>query len=294
MPQLRSFSICNENLTPHFEETILPLLCRMSNLESLDLCLKVYLPSTFIDERYLMRHLLPCVPRLNQFSFFIHSYLPLLVEHSNLTMMKNIEQISIRSADHSIISYGDYFPKEKAAEYVLCSSPCLGEFFSGITNHFPAGRFDHVRRIFLNDEKPFEHEFFIRLEQSFLSMEELSITNATGQHRRKAEQSDDDYQDRSPIRYRRLHSISLVSAHGDYLEQFLCHIKATFNCKLTLFVKYQSLQKLLNNLTSNQIRINANQVAKLYFYLYSEYQCVDFVQEHFPHAQIMVSPHLKY
>ena len=93
---------------------------------------------------------------------------------------------------------------------------------------------------------------------------------------RKAEQSDDDHQDLSPIRYSRLHSISLVHAHNDYLEQFLFHTKANFNCKLTLSVKYQSLQKLLNNLTSNPIRINANQVTKLY--LYSEYQCVGFLR----------------
>ena len=291
MPRLKSFSICAENITPDFEETILPLLCRMSNLESLHLCLRVYFPSTFIDEFYLMRHL-PCVPRLKQFRFFIHSYLFLSVGHSNLPIMKNIEQIAFRSANQSIISYGDYFPTKKKAQYILYSSPCYGDFFSGITNRFPGGRFDHVRRISLHDEKPFEHEFFLRLEQSFPSMEELTIANATGQHRRKAEQSVDDPQNLSPIRYRRLHSIALVKAHDDYLAQFLFHLKANLNRQLTLYLAYQSLQSLANNFTSNQIRINANQVTKLY--VSAKDQCFDLCQKYFPHAQIFDKPHLKY
>ncbi len=43
------------------------------------------------------------------------------------------------------------------------------KYYKNIINSFPGGLFKYVREIFLFDERPFEHEFFIQIAQAFPS-----------------------------------------------------------------------------------------------------------------------------
>ncbi len=52
-------------------------------------------------------------------------------------------------------------------------------YYHNITNNFPGRLYKYVRKISLSNEYPFEHEFFIRISQSFPFMESLSLTNRT-------------------------------------------------------------------------------------------------------------------
>ena len=51
------------------------------------------------------------------------------------------------------------------------------KYYDNITNNFPGGLFKYVREVSLYDERPFEHEFFLRIAQSFPFMKKLTIKN---------------------------------------------------------------------------------------------------------------------
>lgn len=162
MPQIKSFSISSERLTYSFETTVLPLLSRMWNLEALHLSLNVHLPSGFMDKTYLQRYVFPLMPKLQRFGCFIHSYRFHWNDSTDLPMTENAKIIPMDVAGATIFSYADRFPEAKETDYHLYFSPCLTEYFSGISNAFPGGIFRSVRKVSLYDEKPFDHQFFLR------------------------------------------------------------------------------------------------------------------------------------
>jgi hypothetical protein len=68
---------------------------------------------------------------------------------SNEDMQQTFENLG----ENRIISYVDYF-----------SYPYVWNYYRDITNQFPDGLFTCVREVSLFDERPFEHEFFIRID----------------------------------------------------------------------------------------------------------------------------------
>ncbi|CAF1140408.1 unnamed protein product [Adineta steineri] len=63
------------------------------------------------------------------------------------------------------------------------------KFYDNITNHFPNGIYPYVRMISLYDERPFEHEFFIRIQKSFLFLEKSTLTNYYAQNHKYSHES---------------------------------------------------------------------------------------------------------
>jgi len=63
------------------------------------------------------------------------------------------------------------------------------KFYYYITNNFPGGLFKYVQKISLFDEYPFEHEFFIRISESFPIVKNLSLTNPTPQNKNQLHQT---------------------------------------------------------------------------------------------------------
>ena len=112
-------SICSLNLTHYFEETILPLLSRMSNLEKLHLCLRIHLSSRYIDTHYLERNLLSRLPRLTGLNFSIDSHVFLSDCQLNLKIFENLENALPSIRHSSFIFYGDYFSKPMQIQYHL-------------------------------------------------------------------------------------------------------------------------------------------------------------------------------
>ncbi|CAF4684620.1 unnamed protein product, partial [Rotaria sp. Silwood2] len=56
----------------------------------------------------------------------------------------------------------------------IYSYPYKFNVYKNITNNFPGGLYKCVREMSLMDERPFEHEFFLRIAQS-LRYERLSF-----------------------------------------------------------------------------------------------------------------------
>ncbi|CAF1576800.1 unnamed protein product [Rotaria magnacalcarata] len=51
------------------------------------------------------------------------------------------------------------------------------KYYEYITNNFPGGLFKYVREVSLYDERPFEHEFLVKIAKSFPFMERLTVYN---------------------------------------------------------------------------------------------------------------------
>ena len=126
----------------------------MSNLEELSLNLTVY-NETFIDGNNLKTPINDLV-RLNKFTFNTRSIIPL---------------------DNQVICCVDYFSESENGQYHIYSYPYIWKEYNNITNHFPDGFFKCVCEISLFDERPFEHEFFLRISQSFSLMKILTLIN---------------------------------------------------------------------------------------------------------------------
>ncbi|CAF5069650.1 unnamed protein product, partial [Rotaria sp. Silwood1] len=144
---------------------------------------------------------------------------------TNLPSNEEIQKTFRDFKDNQIITCIDYFQEHKHSRYHIYSYPYQLRHYDDITNNFPGGLFKCVREITLEDEHPFEHEFFLRIAQSFPFIKVLSIKNFEPQNNKLCKESKNDNENLSIIKYPNLTSITFYNAHDDYIEEFLIHTK---------------------------------------------------------------------
>ncbi|CAF2066212.1 unnamed protein product [Rotaria magnacalcarata] len=94
-----------------YEECLLPLIYRMSNIEKLGLYLTIDVNDKFIDGNDLKKNVINRLPQLSVFTFDIRSLM--FIDQINLPSKKDIEE-SFRDFQYTkIISYVDYFLEKK-------------------------------------------------------------------------------------------------------------------------------------------------------------------------------------
>ncbi|CAF3795743.1 unnamed protein product [Rotaria sp. Silwood1] len=150
--------LCNESL--------LPLIYRMSNVEKFGLYLTFYVNDKFIDGNYLKKNIINHLPQLNAFTFDIHS-LMFINNQMNLPSQKDIEETFRDFQYTKIISYVDYFLEKRMDQCHVFSYPSEMLYYQKITNNFPGGLYQYIRFISLYDEYPFEHEFLLKFLNYF-------------------------------------------------------------------------------------------------------------------------------
>ncbi|CAF3437309.1 unnamed protein product [Rotaria sp. Silwood2] len=112
LPTLKSFWLhCNTKIF-FYDELVVPLLHRMSNLEKLDLYINVGERKRFFDGNDLKMNIINHMPQLNKFTFNIHS-LSSFYNEINLPSNEDIQKAFIDFKDKQIIYWTDYFPKQK-------------------------------------------------------------------------------------------------------------------------------------------------------------------------------------
>ncbi|CAF3804906.1 unnamed protein product [Rotaria socialis] len=159
LPNSKCFSLSSNRGTSDYDELILPLLHRMSNLERLTLYLVLYRYTSFIDGNHLKKDIINQLPRLNKLLFNIYSFIninDLMCHTSNEDVQCTFKNFSYYKISSSV----DYFPKEEKSLCHIYSHPYRLKRYDHITNNFPGGLFKCVEEISLFDERPFEHEFF--------------------------------------------------------------------------------------------------------------------------------------
>ncbi|CAF3401033.1 unnamed protein product, partial [Rotaria sp. Silwood2] len=271
--------------TSCYNELILPLLYRMSNLEKLGLYFTASFNETFIDGNNLKKNILNHMSKLKEFTFDIRSFM-FINNEMNLPSKEDIQRTFDDFHLTKIISYVDYFLKPyKNGLCHIYSYPSLMRRYEYVTNNFPGGLYRYVRVVSLYDEYPFEHEFFIRIAQSFPFMEKLTINNRYAQNQKESYKLMNDKSNLSIAKYNYLIELQIDRAHDDYIEEFLCSTKTYFQNNILLDVHYEPLLRATNCFTRDDTRINCTKVNELSLFGQVEYSkcCKDY----FPFATII-------
>jgi hypothetical protein len=237
----------------------------MLNLETLDLNLFVSWEKKFIDGNNLKSDIINHMSRLNNFTFNIRSQSE-FYNQIELPSNTDIQHTFKDFKKNQIISCVDYFQDRKYSQCHMYSYPYQLKFYNNIANNFPGGLFKCVHEVSLYDEQPFEHEFFLRIAQSFPLLKDLTVVNQKPQKNKPYRKSENDNQNLSIIEYPHLTDLNLNEAHSDYAEQFLFDTKASLPDNVRLLIDYRHLIKVTHNCTRDATRINCSKIDCLYSY----------------------------
>ncbi|CAF4267259.1 unnamed protein product [Rotaria magnacalcarata] len=173
LPDLKRFSVYCQMPTNTYNTLIEPFLQRMSNLEKL--CLNVICDKkTFTGGNELKQSIINHMPRLERFEFYICSGIAVR-NRIYLPSKEDIQHTFRDFKDDQVISYVDYFQKDPYSFCHIYLYPGQLKYYYNVTNNFPGGLFTCVRQISLYDDRPFEHEFFLRIAESFPILKMLSL-----------------------------------------------------------------------------------------------------------------------
>jgi hypothetical protein len=241
-----------------FNGSVVPLVRRMINLEELDLNIKFQCYEKFISGDILKKDIMIYMPHLYKFTFNIYLIINYRYE-TNFSLTESIVKTFKYFSNNQIITCIDHFQRDSQCR--IYSYPYQWKNYYDITNNFRDGLFTSVTQVLLDDEHPFEHEFFIRISKSFPFMKKLTIMN------RKAQQikSNNDNQILSIIEYPNLIQLDLSHTHDDYVELFLFNMKMSLPNNLHLRVDYKSLERVTYLFTRYMTRNNSTKLAALYF-----------------------------
>ena len=251
----------------------------MINLE--ELCLNICVDQRIVfDGNQLKTNILNHFSKLNKLTLNIrslfHPFDPVeFVSHEDI---RN-SLIDLPMTD--LVSYLDYTSNKRHGQFHMFSYPYTLDYFDGITNRFPNGLFQSVRKAKLHDDHPFEHEFFRRMAKAFPLLEMLTLTNETAQQQK----SIDNDQDLALIEYSHLTELFFNCAHDDYIEQFLMNSKTFLSKSIWLCVDREDLKRVTHNFTRISTQINCAKVEYLYF-LDDFHMVEQHVTKYFPHATI--------
>ncbi|CAF2970525.1 unnamed protein product [Rotaria sp. Silwood2] len=274
LSNLKCFMLTHKSVLLIYNTFLIPLLHRMSNLEELSLYF-VNHDTPIIDGNNLEMNIMNYMRKLKEFKFNIRSVTP-FNNQVNLPSNDDIKNTFKNFKNNQIISSIDYFPKANEFHCHIYSYPYTLMYYDNISNNFRGGLFKCVRKISLFDERPFEHEFFLRLSQSFPFMTQLVL------HNRESQKNDN--QQRSIIEYFHLIILDLLQAHENYVEQFFNNSKMCLLNNIHLHVDYNTLQRVTDNFTSDATRMNCFKIVCLILYNKPEL-CLD-LKDYFPHAEI--------
>ncbi|CAF1262603.1 unnamed protein product [Rotaria sordida] len=263
LPNLRSFRLYCDMNTKCYDELILSLFHRMSNLEKLDLSLVVCTTKTFIDGNNLKLNIINHMPLLNEFKFNIRS--------------------STRFYNQFNLPSNEY--KNGFSRCHIYSYPYELKYYKYITNNFPGGIFERVRTVSLFDERPFEHEFFFQIAQSFPFLEKLTLINQKRQNNKQFRKSKNQNQDSAIIEYPYLVELELSEAHKDYHEQFLFDTKTCLPNNVCVGMDYRLVKKVTRNFRRNTTRSNCAKMSFVGFRNKSTFP--EHLKDYFPHAKII-------
>jgi hypothetical protein len=237
----------------------------MLNLENLDLRLIVNRDKGLVDGNELNKNIVNHMPRLNKFTFNIFSCHPLPNE-VNLLLNEDTRHTFSYFHDNQIISCVDYFQEKGCSQCLTYTYPYKLKVYNHISNSFPGGLFKYVSEVSLYDERPFAHEFFLRIAQSFPLMKNLTVINRKPQIDKQCIKSKNDNQDLTIIEYPHLTTLSLGEAHDDYIEQFLLDTRTCLPNNVFLSVVYRSLERVTHNFEREATRINCEKLRFLSAY----------------------------
>ena len=245
-----------DSVTYYYEEQIVRLLRRMSNLEKLTLFFALFRwDSTFIDGKQLHNDVLSYLTKLKKFSFCIYIQLINRDIGMKLPSRNDLRNSFIELGYKHIDVFADVsFVNNRAGAHYF-SLPYQFTNFTFMGSAFQGGKFDHVRKLSMCDRRPFEHRLFEIIARDFPFLQILVIANMQGQQDK----------DRSCafITFSDLSQLVVTNAHTDYAMEFLSSGNISLPRLTTLAITYQALEIVTNNFTSNEARLICNRITNL-------------------------------
>ena len=230
----------------------------MLNLEELTLFLSVIrTESTYIDGTQLYDEVLSHMPRLNKFTFSIHTHLINNNVRMDLPSNDDIRNSFIRRGYQQVDSFADDELMNNDGNCHVYSLPYQFSHFMFMNIAFQGGRFDKVRWLLMHDKRPFEHELFKIISRDFPFLEKLSMSNDEPQQKKQQQSS-------TFITFVHLFQLDLHFAHIDYVVQFLLDRNTLLPRLTNLFIKYEPLVTVTNHFTNDATRLNCAKIEKLF------------------------------
>ncbi|CAF4633007.1 unnamed protein product [Rotaria sp. Silwood2] len=206
----------------------------------------------------------------------------LLYNSVNISLPSNndIQRSFIERKYQQVGSYADDNLMKGEAQCHIYSLPYQFDNFHYLNNSFQGGRFEKVKCIKMTDIRPFEHEFFKIISQSFPFLQHLSVKN-------DEQQKNKQHLSNTLIIFPHLRSLHLILAHIDYVEDFLMKKTTHLPCLLYLKIKYEQLLIITNNFTNNSIEFNFSQLKVLS--IVEPFVRPENFHSYFPQLQILYS-----
>ncbi|CAF3724798.1 unnamed protein product [Rotaria sp. Silwood1] len=246
LPTLKHFSLTSHPHILLYDNLIIPLLRRMINLEHLILYLSIIRSNkNYIDGIQLYDDILIYMPRLNKFTFSIHTNVDKKNTEIVFSSNEDIQRSFSRNEYGPVGSYIETFTRENKRSCHIYSLPY----------EFKSDMFDNVQSLIMTDCCPFEHNFFKGISQSFPLLKELHIINEEPQK--------DKHQSMPLIIFSHLILLNIDTAHADYAEQFLVDKRCYLPCLLNLNISYESLVLVTNNFTNDATRHTCSKLTSL-------------------------------
>ncbi|CAF4477034.1 unnamed protein product [Rotaria sp. Silwood2] len=264
--KLSCFSLHVYHSANEFDNLVVPLLRRMSNLEKLTLSIRVRERNSFIDDTYLHNYVLSQMPHLHTFTFDIVTDF-VTINQQFKPSSDDIRRTFIEKGYH-VDCYVEYNDCSGGRCHVY-SLPFSMERINYITHSFPGGMFMNVRVLHMcNHFHPFEHDLFDQISRSFPLLSNLRVTNLTPQNENRSQQLVKSEETSSIIEYSHLVELRFTSAntHIDYVEEFLCNLNTRLPCLSKLHVEYKHLATVTENFTRNTTRMNCAKLKHIHFY----------------------------
>ncbi|CAF2368097.1 unnamed protein product [Rotaria sp. Silwood2] len=184
----------------------------------------------------------------------------LLNNQTDLLSNEDIQHTFKNFSNSQIISCVNYFLESNKGQCHIYSCPFTIRSYENIANNFPGGLFTYVCNVSLFDERPFEHEFFIRIAQSFPFIKKLSINNRKAQKNKQNRKLKNNNQDLLIIEYPYLKWLDFDEAHDDYVEQFLLDTKTCLPSNVDLLIDYKPLKRVTHNFRRKTTQNNCAKV----------------------------------
>jgi hypothetical protein len=255
----------------------------MINLEELDLDVKVYCESRFIDGYDLQNNITNNLSQLNRFIFNVRTHIP-LNDQTHLLSKEECELSFKDFPNRNVIACVDYFFDRKEGQCLVYSYPYQVKYYEYITNNFRDEIFTYVREVSLYDDYPFEHEFFMKISKCFPFMSHLAINNNKSQKMKFHERSEHHNEHLSVIGYPYLRIIDLFYAHDDYVEQFLMDVRTCLPIQVNLFTYFSSLERVTHNFTRDATRTNCTKISSVH--VSHSVSDVKQLREYFPKSKL--------
>jgi hypothetical protein len=232
----------------------------MLNLEELTLQIPVKrTESTYIDGNQLYDEVLNYIPRLNKFTFNIHTHIINRRIRIDLPSNDNIRSSFIKRGFQSIDTCADDRLMNNRGNCHIYSLPYLFRDFLFMSSCFQGGKFDKVRILSMIDRRPFERKLFQIVSQDFPFLQKLTVVNYEPP-------SSEQHHSSTLITFNHLFKLNLIHVHKDYVTQFLDDRNTRVPCLTDLLIEYETLATVTNYFTNDATRLNCAQIKSLIIY----------------------------